>query len=215
MKTISFIGKMVAVMTIALSSINVYAREKERRTIDAADFSELHITSAIDVKVTQGTDYSVTAVGESKDLDNLIVETKGEKLKISRKGRSGSKGVTIEITTPVLNKLTLAGASDADLINIKTGDFVLNCSGASDVEGSIEAKDISIESSGASDISLRVICKDIELNCSGASDIDLEGRCGDIYGSVTGASDINLSNCRTGKVDISRSGFGKFKSPRR
>lgn len=173
------------------------------------DFEEVEISSAFTVDIRQGDRYSVI-IRVDDNLERYLDVTKiGKTLRIGLKpGAFSFHHVTLEaeITMPVLTGLGLSGASEASISGFESSKaFTADLSGASSLEGELEAGDVDLDVSGASDVTLRGSGSDLTAEASGASSIDLsEFAVEDARLDLSGASDITVNS--SGKLDVEASG---------
>ena len=190
-----FILTFAAIMGLVLTS-----GAQTVKSFDYRDFQGLDISHWFDVEVVQDNNYSII-ITISDDLEKyLSVKNSKGTLYIGldnptkRVLRNENKIAKATITMPVLNKLTLSGASKfntADTFDCGNERFVMKLSGASLVYG------------------LNVIAKDALINVSGASTIrELKGDFVDADIKVSGASKI-YANLMTDDLDIEISGASK------
>ena len=149
----------------------------ETRTFDFADFTEVEAQSAFRVTLTQGDTFSVEVTADDNVWDVLDVRQVGERVILGPEQFTGFTNVTLEatITMPALEELQLSGATTASLNGFaSTEPFAAELSGASRVEGQMEAGATTIGLSGASRALLVGSGANLMLDASGASNADLE-----------------------------------------
>jgi hypothetical protein len=118
-------------------------------TKDFTGFDQVEIGSAFEATVQQGETFAVVI----RIDDNLEAD----------------------ITMPTLTRVEASGATHVTLAGfVSSQTLSVVASGASSVEGDIQAGDISMETSGASSISLSGGAGNLVLDVSGASSVDLE-----------------------------------------
>jgi hypothetical protein len=151
-------------------------------------FGSIVINSSMDIKLTQGTETSVSV--ETGILDKkLITEVKDNVLYI--KGRSGDDLV---ITFTKLNKLELLSMCDVKSTNqIISDKLEVNLKGA------------------ASDIDLDVNVKELVTTIEGAGDIKYKGTADSHSIVVKGAGDVNAYGLETKTTNVEIDGAGDAK----
>jgi hypothetical protein len=176
---------------------------------DVADFDRLEISHAFETTITQGDVTSVVIRIDDNLEPYLRVEQQGRTLAIGLADEVGLGFLTAtleaDITMPSLVALEASGASQAMLIDIVSGDDVsLDASGASRIEGELEAARLDLILSGASAASLRGTAEDLHLDASGASTADMERfPVADASVVVSGASSASVDVSGTLDVDAS------------
>jgi hypothetical protein len=188
-----------------------------KKVIKVADFEGLNINLPIQVVVKQGKTFSVVITGDDNLLDIPKVDKEGDILKFTKDNRWRSwttkQPLTAQITMPALHSVHLTSASKMIFKDFKsTRDFNVTVSGASNLEGSIQAKNVKLNASGASKIKLKasgdlnaalsgasnlegsIESKNIKLDASGASKVKLSGSAKKAALSATGACNLQLGD---------------------
>ncbi|MGR3812126.1 PspC domain-containing protein [Jiulongibacter sp. NS-SX5] len=175
------------------------------QTYDVEDFEHIEINSIFRALITQGNEFSVSAVAESsKDLEDLKVEVRNGTLNFEFRDRffENRDRVNLYITLPSLEGLEASGASKVKVIDFDNIDRLkLNISGASNAQLDIDAREVDYDGSGASKAEIKGSIGELKADVSGASKLDAEDaeiRTADVEAS--GASKITL-----GEVESLRS----------
>ena len=212
---------LLAVLLAAPAAWGGPSSESEERTVDESGrtvtrefdlrgFDSLDISAAFEVDLRQEDTYSVVVRIDEAFLSDLRVVMTGSLLRIGfRPGlRINTRGNRpyASVSLPDLKRLELSGAALARLADFRLDrDLELALSGASSVEGALEARDLRIEASGASDLLLRGAARDLELDGSGASTIELEElEVQDARVELSGASSATV--LAAGRLDLQASG---------
>ena len=185
---------------------------------DFAGFTRVAVEGTFDVKITQSESYSIIISADEEFYDYVAVTKEGDTLRIYLNPRHTftdftllAKTLKAEITMPVLYGLELSGASEGTVSGFKSSDdFSLNVSGASSctIDDSV-AGDIEVEISGASQVNGIVDARDIDFKVSGASNVDLEGSANNITLDASGASNIELEEFPINNARVDLSGASK------
>ena len=177
---------------------------------DLSGFSKIDAGSAFRVDITRSDDYNVVVNVDEKVVPYLDVTVQGDTLRIHlRPGLtlSGASGpLEAKVSMPALNGLNLSGATQTTVTGFKSDQKLdVNISGASRLEGDLEAGSVGLEASGASRVTLRGKGQNMQLQASGASQADL-GDFAVTNGNVelSGASRATVNV--TGKLDADVSG---------
>jgi phage shock protein PspC (stress-responsive transcriptional regulator) len=145
-----------------------------------SDFDELEITGLFDVRITQGTDYTVGLVGPEREKMKYKISQHGKTLNITylsdkkfdwRVNPINMDKIKINITMPELESLELKGAGDVVFNGFTSDNLDLSVLGAVDVEGDINVSDIVISLAGASELELRGEGNTMEATVQGASQL--------------------------------------------
>lgn len=177
---------------------------------DESGFNRVVIGSAFRAEITRSEGYSVSLTVDQNVVPYLDISAQGDTLRISiRPGLvlAGSTGpLEARIAMPALRALELSGATRATISGFESADPLdASVSGASRLEGDIEAGDVRLDISGASRVTLRGRGDDLRLEASGASQADLE-QFVVTNGTVelSGASRATVN--ATGRLDVEASG---------
>jgi hypothetical protein len=179
----------------------------ETREMDLAGFTGVNASHAFAVTITQDENYRVTVTADDNLWENLDVRVQGNTLHLGlRPGSYNSSTLRAEVTMPSLDAVDVSGAASATLRGFADGgNFSGQASGASRIEGDLEAADVDLDLSGASRINLRGSGDALRVDASGASNAELRDFAVETAGvNLSGASraDINPS----GSLDYSLSG---------
>lgn len=144
--------------------------------VDVKNFNAINVSNAFDVYLTQGNDEAVAvSASEQKFRDRIKVEVKDGVLQIRYENglrfNSGKMKLKAYISFKDINKLTVSGACDVFVLEtLKADKLNINLSGASDLKGKLDIKDLSVNISGASDMKVSGISSTLDVDASGASD---------------------------------------------
>jgi len=167
-------------------------------------FHAIKISNAFEVYISQGNEDAV-AISASSDefkskiitkVENGVLIIKFDEDKKFWKGWNGSKHrLKAYISIKKIDRLNVSGACDVFFEEgLSAEELSIDLSGASDVNGKVEAKKLSIDISGASDMTISGNAVDVKVEASGASDFkgyDLITNYCDAKAS--GASSVNIT----------------------
>jgi hypothetical protein len=208
MRTI-YIVLFVLIATISLSAINCNVNnssslssqddktlKKEERKVEKIDAISMGI--AADVKLSQGSPQSIVIEGAARDLEKIITETDGSKLKIrTRPGTWHINKVKIYITMENLKELNISG------------------SGSVNAESPINATDLDLSVSGSGNIEISELSvTNLKSHISGSGSIMLSGKNTEVKSHemhISGSGDIDVAKLPTQEADIHISGSGNCK----
>jgi hypothetical protein len=177
---------------------------------DLSGFSKIQASSAFQVGITQSEVYSVVITVDEKVEPYLDVTVQGDTLRIAVRPGLTLAGAAFplqaKVSMPRLTGLELSGASRATVSGFKSADGLnANLSGASGLDGQIEAGDVRFQVSGASRVALSGKGQKMVLELSGASQGNLENFV--VSEAVVEASGASRATVNvTGKLDADVSG---------
>lgn len=141
------------------------------RQFAMSDFDRLEMGSAFHIDVKHGDFFSVTASGDRRNIEDLIVEKEGSTLVIRyRDGRNRRHDTDIEITMPELYAVNFSGASESRVYGFgEQAAFSVSLSGASVCQVDLSAMKVNVILSGASYLNIHGEAEALEADVSGAS----------------------------------------------
>lgn len=207
---LAFVALLLASLACTIPFISGTRGSGNEVTITPAisGFDSLDISHTFEVDIIQSQTYSLVVFVDDNIQQYLIVNESGGTLTLSLEdGRSYTDvNLRAQISMPTLSALELSGASKAKFSHFESSDpFDLMASGASEVNGDIEAGDVTIKLSGASDVRLEGEGRDLFLDASDASQVNLEEfTVEDATLDLSGASEVVVSV--DGILNVSASG---------
>jgi len=174
-------------------------------------------TTAADVVVRLGDEYTVRARGDSAILDHYEFDVRNGDLRIRRPWRPWrwfgyvrEGRVRIEVTMPEIDSITLTGAGDLVVDGrIESHDLSLRTTGAGSIEVRADVSRLDISITGAGDIDFSGSCDDAEFTLTGPGDLIASLGAGMIRGRVTGAGDVRIEGSAD-RLDLTLTGPGDF-----
>ena len=214
-KTIIIIGLILLLVaatalagcrTVLLSEQNgpVITREYE-----FTDFTGIEVGHAFELEVTPSDTYKVTITAGEKVLDRIDVKKAGGILNfdINDLFFTWNTRPKVAIAMPVLRDLDMSGASKGNVRGFKSAeDFNLVLSGASELDLDMETGDFTADISGASRLAGFIKAASSHIELSGASRSELKGAGGDMILDASGASHVNMIDFAVEDAHIELSG---------
>jgi len=140
-------------------------------------FQSVEAGSAFAVHIKSGDRFSVAIKTDDNLLDTISVTQDGSWLRLGVKSGNNISPTSLqaEIVMPKLEGLSASGAAKIDFPPFKMDKFTAEASGASHINGTIDAKSAHVECSGASAVELLGNATDVDLSGSGASHLRCKG----------------------------------------
>jgi hypothetical protein len=170
-------------------------QQSDRKEFALVDFDRLEASEALDITIQQGNIFSVSATGDSRNINDLDIHTNGSTLVMrfyTQKNRQYTTYVTI--TMPTLYGMSFSGAVNAKATGFVQPDFRF---------------DISL--SGASVAQLDTEIDAIYAQLTGASQLRLTGAGHKIDATITGASTLSAFDFLVEEVQLVVSGASHAK----
>jgi len=161
-------------------------------TRDISGFTGIHLSSGIDVLLSQGDEFNVVVEADENLLEYIETELKGDVLEVGTDRVNIRKATRkrVHVTLPVLEQVKISSAGDCD------GQTPFTC------------EDLEISVSSAGDLSLEVEADRIELDISSSGDVKLAGEAAILNASLSSAGDLHAFDLIAEEVDVDVSSAG-------
>lgn len=185
------------------------------RTLDAPDFDGFSLGVSANVKVKQGDKQEIIVRAQSNIIDNIVLKNEGGHLKITYdRPIWRSKGITILMTVPSLDKVAVSGSGNVEGVGTFEGldDFMVSVSGSGNVDLALEAKRVGAKVSGSGNVKLAGTGTRLETSVSGSGNVraaDLKVEEADV--SVSGSGNVQVYATEYLDASVSGSGDVRFK----
>lgn len=173
------------------------------RSFPVGNFAKLEVAGSYDVRVRTGGKPGVSVTGPANVIDQMVVEVKGDELKIHPK-RDGafSRGirfgrhapVTVEVSAPSLSAATIAGSGDISIDRVTGAVF----DGAIAGSGSLALSAIEVET--------------LKLSIAGSGGVSGTGKAVTGDYSIAGSGDLDVSKVAHRDLDVSIAGSGDVRA---
>ncbi|WP_375434716.1 head GIN domain-containing protein [uncultured Hymenobacter sp.] len=183
-----------ALAVSALVSLSACSASEAQQVRQVNSFETVKVSGAVDLYLRQGSTTEVKVDAAPEVLEYIKTEVSGNTLTIYRDKKFSlsdlmrNKPVKVYVTTPKLSGIEVSGACDVK------------------GETPIKSDDFRISASGASDVTLTLNANSVSTDASGASDIRLDGRVERQRVQISGSSDYRASDLRSDKANINASG---------
>jgi Putative auto-transporter adhesin, head GIN domain len=222
-----------SLLVFNLLIISYLAQAQNIETRQLAAFSKLDLQGAADVVLIQGGSESAKIEAENVPLDHIYTEVRNQTLFISLKKRKNYENLKLKIylTFRQLNAISSSGAFNLTTEStIKASDFLVDFSGAGNVDLKINAKNLKLHSSGAGNMEVSGKADFQKIVLSGAGNVqafDLMSQTSEVELNGVGNVELNVSNqftaelngmgsirykCNPTSKNISKNGLGSIKS---
>ena len=190
---IALVGCMPILLTSCYTEDPGDLRPTEE-TYEIVDFDRLEMGDDFVIRVEQGSFFSISARGDERNINDLIVRKEGSTLVVRFDDNNNRKHDTyIDITMPVLHEVNFSGASNSVITGFShDGVFKVSLSGAS-----------------VSQLELDGTVADLSL--SGASTLTLTGSSSELSAGVSGASVLRAFNFPVDEAYVNASGASSVK----
>jgi len=166
------------------------AMKLEKRDVPA--FKALDISGAYEVEIVAQKEQSLEIEGDDNLLPLIKTEVNDGVLSISNeKSFSTKHKLRVRISLPTLEGISTSGASDIVASNIKSQDFNINMSGASNLKVSGETYKLDVDLSGAGEVDAKDLhARIVSVDSSGAAQADVYAS-EELRADVSGAGNVN------------------------
>ena len=172
-------------------------------------FDKVDISHAFHVDISQGDTFSVVVRADDNLVEYLRVIKEGNTLQIGlvpNPPNIRSATLQAEVTMPELTGLDMRGASHVTITGFKSAQaLAANVSGASHLQGDIEAGNVTFNVDGNSEVILTGSAQNVMIEAEGSSEVDLTdfpvvdanvkaGGKSQVTVNVSGRLDVDASN---------------------
>jgi hypothetical protein len=187
----------------------------ETRVLDSlSGFNAITVSGHADVTFIQGEEYSVEVNANNDVFEHLDYSVQDGCLLIKTRGQIYAKTYDVTVTAPVLEKLTVKGATDFSLKNYSSDENIyVVANGAAELEmANITVPGLSIQVNGAGDVDMDDIkVGSLGLTIKGAGDVTVSGTADAASISVSGAGDIDATELVCPEIKTHKSGAASIR----
>ncbi len=181
-------------------------------TREVSGFDGVHISSGIDVLLSQGDDYEVIVEADENLMEVIETDLKGSMLVVGtdRVNIRRARSKRVHVTLPELTELRISSAGDCEgQTPFSCGDLRVSISSAGDLSLEAEAQRIELDISSSGDARLAGSADVFDVDLSSAGDLhafDLIAR--EVRVSVSSAGDARVH--ATGEISMTASSAGNI-----
>ncbi len=188
--------KILFVLSAMLLAVSVWA-QKERRSVSS--FDEVQVSQAIDLYLKKGTKESVEVEVSGIDMDEVITEVRGGRLKVYLSGNwYRNHSVKVYVTFVNLEEISASSASTVYGEGVIKGERLeIGVSSAADVEVEVDVNELTTSASSSGDIDLKGKAKFLEVSVSSAGGVDaydLEAKVVHVRASSGASAKVNATD---------------------
>lgn len=184
------------------------------RSFALADFDAVKLAGSDDVRVVQGSAFSVVATGPNDALDRLDIHKEGATLVITRKTKGSwgwsadREGASVTVIMPAIRAAMVAGSGDMSVERGGGSEFRGGVTGSGNLDlRAIQAATVKLEVTGSGDLSARGAAKTVAISLTGSGDIDAGALTAETASvAVQGSGDVSSRASRSAVVNIAGSG---------
>ncbi len=181
----------------------------EGQTVNAVS-----LAASFDVTIVPGDSLSYEISAPEKEVDKVNVLTDGEGTLIltTKPGTKHCRNVSITVTMPELERVTVSGSGDIDASGFSAGSFEATVNGSGDVYlKGLKCDKLVAAVNGSGDISVKMLsCTELVASVVGSGDVEVEGVAQKAVFNVTGSGDIDADRLRCEEVSKSVIGSGSI-----
>ncbi len=203
--------KITAIILTLIAGVAYAATDRQ----DLDDFDRVVFALPYEVDFVVADEPFVTFEGDEDAIQDIIVEQKGDTLKLRREekwfGWSDSKGdVVVTIGYQELEAITMAGSGDGHAELLEGDELKLSITGSANIEvDKVAANEVDISIAGAGNVEIHDLSADsISSKIAGSGDIELSGRVVTQKISIAGSGDHQAGELRTQETTASIRGSG-------
>lgn len=183
-------------------------------------FTKIQIDAPVDatIKVVAGAAPGIQLKGYKNILDNIETKVANGNLKVTVKDGiiiNTDEHLKVEISTAMLDKLTISGAANAELSGyVSSKAFDMDVAGAGDVlVNSLNTSRLNIHLSGAGTVAMNSgIVDEAQYKITGAGNLKAFGLvCSNVTAEVSGAGSVKLHATKTLNAKITGAGSISYK----
>jgi RNA polymerase sigma factor (sigma-70 family) len=171
------------------------------REMDLKGFTAVEVSSVFRVEITRADSFRTAITADDNIFPYIQVTKAGSALRLSVDSKNRSISVTTlkaSITMPALERVELARSSQATVKGFKGGKaFQAKLTGASHLNGEVEAGRVELEVTGGSKTTLKGAAKEARISATGAGSLSL--------GELTlDRADVTLASASSATVNVTK-----------
>lgn len=185
--------KFILPALLFFAAFSAFAQKSEIR--DLPTFTEIGLSTAGTVYLTQGSTQKVELKGSPETLNKIKTEVKGDRLIIKNEDSgwfNSSSNDDLEIYITVSNINSLSVSSSGKILG----------------QNAFKTDDLALSVSGSGKIELKTDSDDLDVSISGSGKVDLTGTASILEASISGSGKVRAEDLRTKSCKVKISGSG-------
>lgn len=189
--------RIAVLLLITVLGTSVFAQKTATRKLDK--FTSLSAAEGIDVDLVKGSSYQAVVTADGIDLEDVLTEVSGGKLKIHLDGNNHRNiDVSVEVTFVSLEAIRASSAADVKSKSVIEGDMLdIDASSAADIHLKVKVKELTVDASSSADIVLSGTADKQTVEVSSAADykaFELVSKVADVSASSAADANVNVTD---------------------
>jgi len=204
MKSVQLLKPVLLVFLITAGMSASMAQMQQSREVTLKNFSEIHVSSGIELMITQGETESAKVVADQSLIDAVTVEQSGSSVIVSWKLIKSTKKRWLNRTAQVLinyKNLNILEATDGSAVKtenmIKTGILHITVSSGANVSATVESPQLQLKTSSGASALLKGTAAKLKLESNSGSRVNA-------LDLVTDDANVTVSSGADVKVNVSK-----------
>ncbi len=149
--------------------------EMTTETRDVGSFTRIESDGAFDITVRFGPTQKVTLTFDDNLIDQIETKVHGRTLDLSSEGSwSSHENCKVEITVTALDRISISGSGEIEIIDMKAEEFEFEQSGSGTFTASGTCGDLNVDLSGSGSIhTVDLAADNVTVTISGSGDAEV------------------------------------------
>lgn len=198
----------LSLAAVAASSFAQQSGQQSGRRFDVGRFSAIELTGSDDVRVTSGAP-AVSASGDPRALEALLVEVRGDTLHIGRRaGRWRDRGAVVSVSVPALRAAAIRGSGNLRVAHVAGAEFAGSVGGSGNLSlAHVEAARLRLAVGGSGSIVASGSAPSAAIDVGGSGNVDARAlRTRDLVVAIGGSGSVVAVASGTATVSAGGSG---------
>lgn len=184
------IHSALCLLLITGMTSSVMAQVQETREVSIKDFSEIHVTTGIELIITQGATESARIVADQSLIDAVVVEQSGTSINVKWGLIKSTKKRWLNRTAKVFINF-----KDLNLIEATEGSLVKT-------ENVLKSNILSISVASGANVSAAIECPELQMKTNSGASASLKGSVGKMKLESSSGSRVNTLEMMTSYANV-------------